>query len=116
MNMSFSLTTPQFKARTKDVTRRLGWTRAKAGQVVQGIEKGQGLKKGEHPVKLGLIKFTDVRRERLDLMISNYEYGKAEVIREGFRTMTPVQFVEMFRIHNNCKPEQVVTRIEFVYL
>ena len=45
--MSFALTTEQVRNRTKTVTRRLGWATAKAGDIVQPIVKGQGLKKGE---------------------------------------------------------------------
>lgn len=116
MNMSFALTTPQFRARTKDVTRRLGWFNAKAGQVVQGIEKGQSLKKGEHPVILGLIRFTSVRREPLCALLLSAEYGRSEVIREGFPEWSPQEFVEMFCRHNACHPERFIARIEFVYL
>lgn len=46
-NISFALTTPQFKSRSKDVTRRIGWWFLKPGDVVMGVEKGMGLKKGE---------------------------------------------------------------------
>ena len=53
--ISFFLTTPQFKTRTKDVTRRPGWKNLKAGDRLQAVVKAQGLKLGEHPVKLGVI-------------------------------------------------------------
>jgi len=39
-NMSFSMTTPQFKTRTKTVTRRLGWWFIQPGDLVYGVEKG----------------------------------------------------------------------------
>lgn len=116
MNISFALTTEQFTARTKDVTRRLGWHRLTAGKVLTAIEKGQGLRKGEHPVKLGQIRTVDVRRERLDAMLKDVDYGHKEVIREGFPLMTPREFVVMFCLYNNCKPWRVVTRIEYTYL
>ena len=45
-NMSFALTTEQFKARTKTVTRRFGWWFLKPGDVVRGVEKAMGLKPG----------------------------------------------------------------------
>ena len=51
-NMSFSLTTEQIRNRTKDVTRRLGWKNLKPGEHFRAVEKCQGLKKGEHIVKL----------------------------------------------------------------
>jgi len=46
-NMSFMLTTAQYCARTKDVTRRLGWANLKPGDMFNGVEKAMGLKKGE---------------------------------------------------------------------
>ena len=48
--ISFSMTLPQFHARTKDVTRRLGWKDLAHGTFLQAVEKAQGLKAGEHPV------------------------------------------------------------------
>jgi hypothetical protein len=114
--MSFALTTAQFRARTKDVTRRLGWEHAKAGDRVMAIEKGQGLKKGEHPVKLGEIVFKVVRREPLDDMRKLPAYGAREVAREGFPDLTAREFVRMFCKHNCCKPRRKVTRIEFEYV
>lgn len=61
--MSFSLTTPQFLARTKTVTRRLGWARAKVGDIVTAVEKAQGLKAGEKVRRLGTIRLLSVERE-----------------------------------------------------
>ncbi|HWM26559.1 MAG TPA: hypothetical protein VNP98_17210 [Chthoniobacterales bacterium] len=40
MNMSFFMTTPQMRARTKFVTRRLGWWKLKAGKVLYATEQG----------------------------------------------------------------------------
>ena len=40
--MSFSMTTPQVRARTKTVTRRLGWRFLKPGVVLWAVEKAQG--------------------------------------------------------------------------
>lgn len=114
--MSFALTTPQFRARTKDVTRRNGWRDLKRGDVVEGVEKGQGLKKGEHPVRLGRIRIKSNRLEALHRMTRQPEYGRAEVIREGFPDMTPEGFVAMYCKHNKCKPNALIRRIEFEYL
>lgn len=44
--MSFSLTTAQYRAGTKDVTRRLGWEYLKAGDRIMGCEKVMGRRKG----------------------------------------------------------------------
>ncbi len=110
-NMSFSLTTPQVRAKTKTVTRRLGWSFLKRGEVVQTIEKGQGLKKGEHVKRICLIRITHVSREPL----SNLKRHD-ECIKEGFEDLSPTDFVSMFCKHNGCTPETMVNRIEFEYL
>jgi hypothetical protein len=112
-NMSFSLTTAQFLAGSKDVTRRLGWLFLKPGDLVMGCEKCMGLKPGENIVRLGIVEILDVRREPLNRMTADAEYGRAEAIREGFPDMTGGQFVEMFCSHMAAKPETLVTRIEF---
>jgi len=89
-NISFALTTEQFKSRTKTVTRRLGWWEDKkrrriirAGDLLMGCEKCQGIEKGGL-VRLGLIQVVDVRRERLDaMMVHNYAMRECEL--EGFQ-------------------------------
>lgn len=115
MNMSFHKTQEQFKKRTKHVTRRLGWGKIKLGVVHNGIEKGQGLKKNEKVVILGQFIPIDSRWEPLNRMTTDLEYGKKEVILEGFPEMTPFEFVEMFCKMNKCDPDQPVNRIEFKY-
>lgn len=45
-SISFSLTTPQFLDGTKDVTRRLGWEKIKAGDTLRAVKKAMGLKTG----------------------------------------------------------------------
>jgi hypothetical protein len=109
-HMSFALTTPQFIARTKTVTRRLGWESLMPGDVVMGVEKGQGLKKGEKVRRLGAIRIKDVRGEQLDAITQD------DVIKEGFPEMTPNEFVDMFCRANRVWPRIVVTRIEFEYV
>ncbi len=109
-NMSFSLTTPQFKARTKTVTRRCGWWFLKPGDVVCGVEKGRGLKKGETVKRLGMIRVVFARPEQLSAI------DAADVAREGFPDRTPAQFVAMFCKHNQVEPSHMVNRIEFEYL
>lgn len=119
-NMSFSLTTPQVRAGTKDVTRRRGWWFAKAGDVYCAIEKGQGLKKGEHIVRIRTIEVVSARRERLDRLTTDLDYGFSETTREGFPDghpkHFPSEFVAMFCAHNGCEPSEEVNRIEFRYL
>jgi hypothetical protein len=110
------LTVTQYRARTKTVTRRNGWAFAKVGDVVNGCEKCQGLKKGEKIIKMGQHQFTDLRWEPLRRMVDDLEYGRREVILEGFPDMTPQQFVEMYCKHNKCTPDDLVNRMEFKYL
>lgn len=113
-NISFAMTTPQMLAGTKDVTRRMGWLSVQPGEMLRGIEKGQGLKKGETVKPLAIILLLDVRVERLDRMLTDRDYGLAEVKREGFPEMTPEQFVEFFCAnHTGCFPDREITRLEF---
>jgi hypothetical protein len=109
--MSFAMTQRQFRARTKTHTRRLGWENAKPGELVRGVEKGQGLKKGEKVQSMGVIRFLDVARERLDTITPE------GVVREGFPGMSPAEFVVMFCAANRpCQPDWRVTRIAFEYV
>lgn len=117
-NISFSLTTPQFLDGTKDVTRRLGWERVRAGDVLRAVEKCMGLKKGEKIKPLGLIHVTSVGREPLRRILDDLEYGFSETLREGFplgHTLHwPSEFVDWFcKGHTGCFPEREITRIEF---
>ena len=116
-NISFALTTEQFKNRTKTVTRRLGWQDLKPGQLLNACVKCMGLKRGEKPEKLGLIEVVSVRFERLDKMIDDPDYGRHECVNEGFPQMSPIDFVVMFCDHHKgCSFYSVVTRIEFKYV
>lgn len=73
MNISFSATTEQVRQHQKHVTRRidksLRLAKKKPGDILQGIERGQGIKKGEHVVKLDQIVILEVNREPLDEII-----------------------------------------------
>jgi len=109
-NMSFSLTTRQFRERSKFVTRRLGWFFLKPGDTVCGVEKGMGLKKGEKVVRLGPIEIVSNRPEMLNTITP------ADVILEGFQEMSPDEFVAMFCRHNKVAPDKTVNRIEYKYL
>ncbi len=104
------MTTPQVRAKTKTVTRRLGWSNLKTGEVLHAVEKCQGLKKGETVTRICMIRIVDVRREALD------EITKAECVKEGFPELSPAEFVRMFAKHNHCDWDRAVNRIEFEYL
>ena len=110
--MSFALTTQAMRERRKTVTRRLGWGTLKPGQLVQAVVKGMGLKKGEHPEKICVIRIVDVKREPLDA-ICLYD-NDCEL--EGFPELIPLQFIRMFCEHNDCESWDNVTRIEFEYV
>ncbi len=105
-NISFALTLEAFNNGTKSVTRRIGWKDAKVGDRYMGVEKAQGIKRGQL-VRLGVIEVVSVRRERLDAITSE------DVGREGFPGITPADFVDMFCAHMGCLPGHEVTRIEF---
>lgn len=106
-NMSFMLTKDQMYAGTKRVTRRLGWWGLKAGDVVNAVEKGMGLKKGEKVRVIRQIKIVSVRQQRLDRITAD------DCALEGFPGMQPDAFITMFCKHNRCGPGTVVNRIEF---
>lgn len=113
--MSFSMTTPQFVDGSKDVTRRWGWSKLKAGDELVAVEKAMGLKKGEKVKKLGRIKIVSVRIERLDRMIHEPAYGADELRREGypFGLKCSKAFVERLASAGKKKPSDHITRIEF---
>lgn len=119
-NISFMLTTPQVRGRTKTVTRRSGWRSLKAGDLLCAVEKSQGLGKGGKVVRIGVIRVVNVRRELLRAMYDDTNYGREECRREGFgehpQLFDPVEFVNWFcASHRGCTPETEITRIEFEY-
>lgn len=111
-NMSFSLTTRQYEARTKTVTRRFGWGFLKVGDVVMGVEKAMGLKKGEKLNKLHPFRVVSVTAEPLSA-IRDYPN---DCEREGFPEMAPDEFIAMLTKHSGRPEHAIVTRIEFEHL
>lgn len=111
-NMSFMLTTDQVRAKTKTVTRRMGWKNLKPGTLLQPVVKGQGLKKGEQVETIG----GPIRVVRVDRVILN-QITPQDVYREGFPQMTREQFIKMFKqSHRGCRSGSVVSRIQFEYV
>ncbi len=106
-NMAFSLTIKQMYARSKTLTHRLGWWFLKPGDVVMAVEKGMGLKKGEHVKRIYPIKIISSGPDPLVYI------SREEVIREGFPEMTPIDFINLFCKANRCNPLVLVNRIEF---
>lgn len=112
-NMSFTLTTEQIRKRTKTVTRRLGWTFLKPGDLICAVEKIRGLKKGEKVKRLATLLVTSVHRESLEELFA--PNGLDEVAHEGFPGMSPDDFIDFFAESHKCAPDAVVTRIAFDY-
>jgi len=109
-NMSFAMTTEQFRNKTKTVTRRFGWLFLKAGDEVRGVEKAMGLKKGEKIKQLGMVRIISTRQEPLNAITQD------DVIKEGFPDWTPAQFIQMLIDHYKVDPTKEVNRIEFEYI
>jgi len=137
-NISFSATTEKIRAHKKHVTRRYStrpksiWKNLKPNQHLMGIEKGQGLKKGEKVTYLEEIIVLQVNQEPLSDIIRNpfrkipinidREYTGSvyvpETTLEGFPqwSITPGNFVKLFCEMNKCEPETEITRILFDYV
>jgi hypothetical protein len=111
-NISFSMTTAAFIGRRKTVTRRLGWSNIKPGDILMGVQKAQGLKKGEKVVKLGAIRVINVTHEALFMIYLH----PGDCAREGFPDLDMREFIDMFCAHNRCTQNYYVNRIEFEYL
>jgi hypothetical protein len=112
-NMSFSMTIEAVRRHEKTVTRRLGWGGLLPETMLHAIEKGQGLKKGEHVKTICTIRVVEVRYEYLWRI---REEGKPGTAAEGFPELTPDEFVTMFCRANHCDQDTVVARIEFEYV
>jgi hypothetical protein len=108
--ISFSHTTQQFRDRTKDVTRRVGWKTLKPGARLRAVVKSMGLKAGEQVQDLGTIEVVSVRREPLNAI------RNPDVVREGFPGMDWRHFVAMFCESFGVNPVDEVTRIEYRYV
>lgn len=107
--MSFMQTTPQMRNRSKTVTRRIGWSFLRPGDLIKACEKARGLRR-EQICVIGLLRVIEVRREMLCAISAD------DCVKEGYPEMTPKDFVTMFSRANRCQPETPVTRIEFEFV
>ncbi|WP_245671687.1 hypothetical protein [Nocardia amamiensis] len=108
--MSVSLTEPQVHARTKTVTRRLGWRMLRPGDRVTLCRKVMGRRPGDPLVRIVDVEIVSIRREPLGAITPE------DVFAEGFGNLSPSQFVEFFcATHSGCQPNTMVTRIEWRY-
>lgn len=108
--MSFAKTIIPMRNKTKTKTRRLGWWNLKPGEIIDAVEKAQGLKKGEKMRHIGPIQAVERHPEPLNAIT------QADVIAEGFPELTPAQFVEMFCAFNKCAPDVIVNCITIKHL
>jgi hypothetical protein len=124
--MSFSMTTEAVRRREKTVTRRTGWDFLEPADLFVPVEKAMGLKKGERHVALwSLCRCVSNVREALNKLVLDPEYGRMEMIREGFPGMNPAEFIEMFCAANGlniplmmrpCDVPWAPNRIGFEYV
>lgn len=108
-NISCSHTKDQVRARTKTVTRRLGWKDLKPGTLLRVVEKAMGLKPGEKIVPMAVVRVVNVRQEKLS------DITQMDCRREGFSTMFPSDFIDFFTGHFGGLRNQIVTRIQWRY-
>lgn len=115
--MSVAYTEDAVRARIKTVTRRAGWSYLSPGDRLTLCRKVMGRRKGEPLVRVAEVQVIDVRRERLDRMLTDPDYGAAEVALEGFPDLTPQAFVLRYFIDaQGIAPEALVTRVEWEYV
>lgn len=112
--MSVALTEQAVRERRKTVTRRLGWANLKPGEKLTLCRKVMGRKRAdgtvEPLVRIAEVEVVSVRREPLDAITQD------DVEREGFRSASPLFFVDFFCESMRCTPDTLVTRIEWRYL
>lgn len=109
-NMSFAWTTPQARAKEKTVTRRQAWWKLKPGTLIQQVEKGMGLKKGEKMVKIHVVRIVAVELQVI------FEVTQEDCVKEGFPELTPQAFVQFYCKGHGLDPTDVCNRIEFEYV
>ena len=110
--MSVTATVGPVQRHEKTDTRRLGWKNLKPGELTQLVEKGQGLKKGEHVKKICVVRILSNQRESLCAIYDEPDGCK----REGFPELTPDQFVAFFCNLNNCYQITPVNHIKWEYV
>ncbi len=112
--ISVALTEDAVRDRRKTVTRRLGWKFVQPGDRLTLCRKVMGRRRAdgivEPLVRIAEVEVVSVRREPLDAITQ----GDVEL--EGFRSASPLWFVDFFCEHMRCTPKTLVTRIEWRYL
>jgi hypothetical protein len=100
------LTTQQMYDKTKTHTIRDGWWHVKAGEIVNAVEKCQGLKKGEKVVRICQIRVLSTRQSILLCVTPDL------CVDEGFPEMTPYEFEDFYMRHN--RKIKLTTPLNFI--
>jgi len=112
-NMSFMLTTDQIRNKAKTVTRRVGWWYLQTGDIVNAVEKGMGLKKGEKIKRICQIRIKSALLQELILEKITQE----ECNKEGFPDLSPQEFIDFICANNKeIWYGRPIMRIEFEYV
>lgn len=123
--MSVAYTADAVREHRKHVTRRLGWWENRAGRrllhpgdELDLCEKVMGRKADQPLVRICRVEVTDVRRERLNWLLTGPAgYGASEMILEGFPGLDPGEFIDRyFLTAQGIGPMVDVTRIAWRYL
>lgn len=115
--MSVSHTEAAVVARTKTVTRRLGWLFLKPGDRLTLCRKVMGRKPGEPLVRICDVEVVSVRREPLCAIAGDArDLGAAELAREGFTDIDATEFMVRYFFPQGIRAADDVTRIEWRYL
>jgi hypothetical protein len=110
-NMSFMLTKQQVYDKTKTHTIRDGWWFLKSGELLNAVEKGMGLKKGEKVTRMCQIRILSTRPD----ILKNVTHEIC--IKEGFPWLAPFEFVEMFcKFNKKATVTKKLNFIEFEYI
>lgn len=122
--MSVAYTEQAVRDRSKTVTRRRGWWENKNGRRLLKpgdrltlVRKAMGRKPGEPIITVAEVEVVSVEREELSVLTMCPAYGAAEMTREGFPGLDPVDFIQRYFVDaQGMDPLATVTRIEWRYL
>ncbi|WP_245668478.1 hypothetical protein [Nocardia xishanensis] len=105
------MTEDQVRARTKTVTRRTGWTMLRPGDPLTLCRKVMGRRPGDPLVRIAAVEVVSTRREPLSAITTE------DLAAEGFSKMDAAEFIAFFcATHRGCRPDTIVTRIEWRYV
>lgn len=115
--MSFALTTFQLMHEIKIVTRRKGWSNLKPGEMVMGVKKCMGLKKGEKQQILRPLVCVSNQPEQVEDVFVNpvRDPRGTEAELEGFHHWSCHRFYKHLLKKAKVKPGETINRIEFQY-